>query len=192
MISNVWYMIYDIMYAYDVMLTFHTKYNLKSYMMAYVNDASVIYDVMCIIYHVFCVWYSIWYLQWFFSGQFQPCSNAAPGQLKCNRIWIKCRPPCSSPTSVCLSWHQNRVAVNAVVYYSISGISQNALASLPSSLTSLPRPSWLGSCLSDFGASLYYPTSLRLMYPEYSASSTSRPRQWPWLAACASARPAIC
>ena len=34
------------MYAYDVMITFHMKHNLKSYMMLYVND--VIYDVMCI------------------------------------------------------------------------------------------------------------------------------------------------
>ena len=42
------------------------------------------------------------------SSLIQPGSNAAlatPGLLKCNRIWIKCR-PCSFPMSVCLSWHQ--------------------------------------------------------------------------------------
>ena len=44
--------------------------------------------------------------------------------------------------------------------------------SSPSSLTSLPRSSWLGSGLSDFRVSLYHSTSLRLMYQEYCASST--------------------
>ena len=45
------------------------------------------------------------------------------------------------------------------------------MRSPPSSLTSSPRLSSLGSCLSDYGASLYCSTSLRLIYPEYSASS---------------------
>ena len=35
-----------------------------------------------------------------------------------------------------------------------------------------PGESWLGSCLSDFCTSLYHSTSLCLMYPEYSESST--------------------
>ena len=35
-----------IMCAYDVMLTFHMKYNLKSHMISYVHD--VLYDVICI------------------------------------------------------------------------------------------------------------------------------------------------
>ena len=133
-ISGIWYSI-----RYIVVMSYtHFIWNITwshiwchvfkmSNVMSYVYD--VMYDVMCIWYHMFGVWCPIWYPHWFSPVQNADLSvsNVAPGQLKCNPIWIKCR-PCSSPTSVCLYWHQSRVAV---VYHSILGISPNALASPP-------------------------------------------------------------
>ena len=87
---------------------------MMSYMMSYVKE--VIYDVMCIWYHMFVVVISYMTIHFFSLVQMLPLvsSDAAQGQFKCNPIWIQCR-PCSPPASVCQSWHQNRVAV---VYYS--------------------------------------------------------------------------
>ena len=125
-------------------------------------------------YHMFGAWHPVWHLHLIQPGSnaARAGSNAAPGRFKCNPIWIKFR-PCSSSTYVCLSWHQYQVAG---VYYSISGISPNALAPSPPpplsrsglSITLIDFFATLlltRGCLSDFGANLYHSTSLHLIYP---------------------------
>ena len=122
--SHIWYHVRVIYIWYHIWFCMHMKYGyiiwcinmmsylhfiwnltwshiwchmcIMSYVMSYDND--VIYDVMCIWYHMFCVWHPIWYLHWFRTVQMllQVGSNAAPGLFKCNPIWIRCR-PCSSP-----------------------------------------------------------------------------------------------
>ena len=72
-----------------------------------------------------------------------------------------------------LFWHQNMIGLQwFITLYQASRRMNSHPPSPPSSSTSSPRPSWLGSCMSDFVASLYHSTSLYLIYPEYSASSS--------------------
>ena len=75
-------------YIYHIIHIFHMKYNLKSYIMSYVNEVldeskmmsyvyDVIYDVMCIRHHVWCM------ISYMISSLIQPGSNAPPGRFKC-------------------------------------------------------------------------------------------------------------
>ena len=66
-------------YVYDVILTFHMKHNLKSYMMSYVND--VTYDVD-IIYIVYDILYDIFTD----SARFKCCPGPAQIQQDLNQM----------------------------------------------------------------------------------------------------------
>ena len=143
---------------------------------------------MCMISYVWCMISST------DSARFKCC----PGLSKCSSRQVQMQPYLNQIQAllvpyVCLSvLASTRVAM---VYFSISGISQNALASPPPlhhphrPCRHTPLPTVPRSMQIDFGARSYHSTSLRLMYSDYCASSTFF-KTLIMALACTSARPA--
>ena len=144
-------------YVHDMMSYVY----MMSYMMSCAND-------------IICLVYDILYDIFTYSARF-PCGpgpvSMRPGpRAGSNATRFESNaggPACPLRLSQCLPrfWHQNRVAV---VYYTISGTECTSPPGPPLSpilidCFATPLLLGLGSCLSDFGASLYHSTSLRLI-----------------------------
>ena len=162
------------------------KYNLKSYIMSYVHEVldeskmmsyvyDVIYDVMCIRHHVWCM------ISYMISSLIQPGSNAPPGRFKCGPWPVHMQSYLNQMLAllvpfVCLSVLASKSGCSGLLLH-IWRLVLNSLAPSPLSpiLIDLFTSLLLGACLSDFGARLYHSTSLRLSSP--CCPPSSRPRQ---------------
>ena len=158
-----------------------------SYMMSCVYD--IIYDVMCMWYDMFGVWYPRWYLHWFSPVQMRSRagSNAARASSNATQFESNAGPPCRLRLSVCpgiknlLLWFITPYQASRWMhsyYYALAFLPPSP----PSSWISPPRSSCLGACWSDFGVRLYHST-LWQAYAWCSRSTqrrppSSRPRQW--------------
>ena len=157
---------------------------MMSYRISCADESEMISYVWCMIIHMI-------------SSLIQPDSNAAPPRRACSNATRfesnagPARPLCLS-VSGCPG-----IKIRLQMFITLYQVSRRVHShsplplSPPSSSISSARSSGLGGCLSDFGARLYHwhSTSLRLMYPDYSVSSTFFFKTPTMTSECVSARP---
>ena len=131
-----WYHIYEIVYdiivnisyTHDILVWCHTHISYETYF-------TVIYDSMCVWFHV---WFHMHMKSYLLGTTSYMISYASINSSRaCSNALFESNagPACPLRLFVCPPWHQNRVAV---VYWSISCSLPNALAP-PSPL---PHPHW--------------------------------------------------
>ena len=128
---------------------------MMSYMMTYA------YDIMFLVYDIL---YDI-----FTDSVLFKCS---PGLFKCGPWPVQMQPYFNQMHALLIPFVYLSILASksgCKVYYTPYQAScqmhlHPSPSSPPSSFTSSPRSSWLGECLSDFGASLYHSTRLVQAY----------------------------
>ena len=166
-------------------------YDMCHGMMSYMMSCA--YDVICLVYYD--ILYDIFTDSALFKCGPGPVQMQPRPGSNATRFGSNVGParPESTLPSVCLSCIEIGLQWFITPYQASRRMHLNPPLPPP---TPLSRSSCLGEYRSDFGARLYRSTSLRLMYTEYSASSTrlhlkffKTPRM---TSACASARPPGC
>ena len=147
-----------------------------SYMMSCVYD--IIYDVMCMWYDMFGVWYPRWYLHWFSPVQMRSRAGSNAARASSNATQFESNAGPARPL---------RLSVSPDIKIGLQWFITPSSCQASSQMHSHPAPplqhpcrplhhtppeSCLGACRSDFCTRSYHSISLLLMYPEYSSSST--------------------